>query len=57
MEHIKKLEPGLWLNTKTGNMKYCSVCAACENYLLKSQYKEYYATTVGLSGIQFGADL
>jgi len=57
MEHIKKLEPGLWLNTKTGNMTYSSVCAACENYLLKSQYKEYYATTVGLSGIQFGADL
>jgi hypothetical protein len=54
---IKHIEPGLFLDTKTGNMKYSSVVAACINYDLKQRYKTFYTTTVGLSGIQWGADL
>ena len=51
---IKHIEPGLFLDTETGNMKYSSVVAACINFDLKQRYKTYYTTTVGLSGIQWG---
>jgi len=54
---IRQIEPGLFLDTETGNMKYSSVVAACINSDLKQRYKTYYTTTVGLSGIQWGADL
>jgi len=54
---IKHIEPGLFWDTETGNMKYSSVVAACINSGLKESYKTYYTTTVGLSGIQWGADL
>ena len=54
---IKHIEPGLFLDKETGNMKYSSVVAACINYDLKQRYKTYYTTTVGLSGLQWGADL
>tara|TARA_B100000085_G_scaffold281082_1_gene307074 strand:+ start:108 stop:278 length:171 start_codon:yes stop_codon:yes gene_type:complete len=54
---IKHIDAGLFLDTETGNMKYSSVVAACINYDLKQRYKTYYTTTVGLSGIQWGADL
>ena len=54
---IKHIEPGLFLDTETGNMKYSSVVAACINSDLKQRYKTYYTTTVGLKNIQWGADL
>ena len=54
---IKHIDAGLFLDTETGNMKYSSVVAACINYDLKQRYKTYYTTTVGLSSIQWGADL
>ena len=54
---IKHIEPGLFLDTETGNMTYSTVVAACINYDLRQRYKTYYTTTVGLSGIQWGADL
>jgi len=54
---IKQLEPGLFLDTETGDIKYSSVVAACINYDLRQRYKTYYTTTVGLLGIQWGADL
>ena len=52
---IKQIEPGLFLDTQTGNMKYSSVVASCINWQLRERYRHYYSTTVGLSGIQGGA--
>ena len=54
---IRQIEPGLFLDTETGNMKYSNVIAACINYGLREKYKTYYKTTVGLKSIQWGADL
>ena len=55
---ITHIEPGLFLDTETGNMTYSTVVAACINYGMKQRYKEYYGTTVlGIPSIQWGADL
>ena len=54
---IKHIEPGLFLDTETGNMKYNSVVACCINWKLRERYKTNYTTTVGLKCIQWGADL
>tara|TARA_R100000388_G_scaffold17415_2_gene13496 strand:+ start:183 stop:353 length:171 start_codon:yes stop_codon:yes gene_type:complete len=47
---IKHIEPGLFLNTETGKLKYSSVCAACVNLHYKWRYPEEYATTIGCRG-------
>ena len=47
---IKQIEPGLFLNTEKGKMKYSSVCAACVNLHYKWRYPEEYATTIGCRG-------
>ena len=47
---IKQIEPGLFLDTETGEMKYSSVCAACINLHYKWRYPEEYATTIGCRG-------
>ena len=47
---IKQIEPGLFLDTETGNMVYSCVCAACVNLHYKFYYPEEYATTIGCRG-------
>ncbi len=56
---IRQIEPGLFLDTETGNMVYSSVCAACVNLHFKLYYPEEYATTIGCRGrfLSQGLDL